>query len=152
MKRLVVPIPPSWQQPNPQILEYVLAPGVVVTLSNVQGLPEDPPTWMTTELRRRAGAAPTALERTTTTGGWPMLIGEATGADAAIMLVMYQFLEWGAVASLRAPTALYAAHRAQAHEVLTAVQIAWGDPPVTVAALFAGAAPMVRSSDEPPAP
>jgi hypothetical protein len=152
MKSVVVPIPPGWRLPRPQLLEYVVAEGALVTMSNVQGLPEDPPSWMTVELQRRAGGAlaePPALTRLTMPSGWPALVAEASFGLDRMMLVLYPFLELGAVASFRAPAPVYDAHRAQVLEVLTSAQISWGEPPVTLARLLAGARPILASVGPP---
>jgi hypothetical protein len=144
MKRVVVAIPLTWQQPRPELLEYTVGDGGVVAMSNVQALPEDPPAWMSLELARRAGGAiepPPVATRLTIASGWPALLAEATLGDDKLLLILYQFLEFGAVASFRAPAATYDAHRDAVRDVLTSAQISWGDPPLTIAGLFAGAAP-----------
>lgn len=120
----------------PPSTEYVVA-GVTVIFSVVQGLPEDPPDWLRVEAARRGGGTPT-LERVTTQTGYPALIGETTAGANKLMLVMYQFLELGAVATVSGPSAMFDEQIAAIREVLMHVRVKWGTP-LTLFELLDGA-------------
>jgi hypothetical protein len=142
MNVLVIPAPASWRQPNAPRTEYAPAEGVEVVVSVVQGLPEDPADWIKHEVARRAaGRAVTgpSIERMTLASGWPALVAEATMGDDKLLLVMYQFLELGAVAAMTARADRYDALRDAVREVLLAGRPSWGKPPVTLADLLDGA-------------
>lgn len=139
---VAIPVPAGWRQVAPPASHYVVSDGLEVDISVVQGLPEDPPSWVNVEIARRAAGrtvvGPT-LTRVTTEAGWPALLAEATlGADK-LMLVMYEFLELGAVATLTGPAERYDVHRDAVRDVLLHADIRWGAPPITLASLLDGA-------------
>ena len=123
---LDISVPATWMQPTPPNTEYVVA-GVTITFSVVQGLPEDPPEWLRVEAARRDGGTPT-IERVTTQTGYSALIAETAAGANKLMLVMYQFLELGAVATVIGPSAIYDEHIAAIRDVLMRVRVKWGAP------------------------
>jgi len=133
---LEIPVPAAWLQPAPPSTEYVVG-GLTVTLSVVQALPEDPPEWLRVEAARRGGGPPT-LERTTTSTGYPALVGETTVGANKLLIVMYQFLELAAVAVVNGPIAAYDAHVAAIRDVLMRARVRWGAP-ITLFDLLDGA-------------
>jgi hypothetical protein len=132
--------PVTWRQVAPPKLEYELD-AVTITVSVVQGLPEDPEEWLRVEVARLAGdRTPTApaYERVTTSTGWPALIAESTVGTDKLALIMYEFLELGAVATITGPADRFDAHRREVLDVLLAAQVDF-DPAVTLHGLLDGA-------------
>ena len=148
VKSVVIPVPGTWRMIDPPTTEWDVGDGVILKLSGVQGLPEDPPEWLRVEAARLGATSPIALSRALTDAGWPALLAEASGSDVKLLLVMYQFLELGAVASMRAPAAPFDAHKDEVNAVLARARIAWGEPPITIAGLLAGAALPDRNPTE----
>jgi hypothetical protein len=140
MNAVVLPLRPGWRQIDPPRSKYLVADDLLLDVSAVQGLPEDPHEWIRVEMARRTSAqiAP-AITRLTTETGWPVMVAETAVAGQKLLVAMYQFLELAAVAILSGPAARYDASIDDVKQVLMQAQVHWGAPPVTIAALLDGA-------------
>jgi hypothetical protein len=142
MRAVVLPVPASWRQVEPPASKYVVGDDLVLDVSAIRALPEDPPEWMRVEVARRTGVT---LERSTvvtTTTGWTMLLAEVSHGDRKLLVAMFQFLELAAVATLAGEAAAFDKHADEVKLVLVQATVHWGDPPLTLASLLAGASPV----------
>jgi hypothetical protein len=141
MRRLDVAIPSSWVPIAPPQTDYRVG-DARVTLSAVNSAPEDPAGWLRVELAQRAGGQPISdarLGQRALASGWPAISIEAELGEAAIVIVMFLFLEYAATAVIAGPQAAVAAARAEIFAVLDHATIDWGAPPPTLALLLDGA-------------
>jgi len=128
---LAVQVPTTWERVG---TGYSID-GVTIAISDLQALPDDPAAWLAAEFQARGTPTITAVE---SEAGYPALIGEAELGDTTLMIVVYQLLELGAVATVHGPHAAFEARRAEIRQVLMAARPRWGVP-VTLSGLLAGA-------------
>lgn len=138
MNAVVLPVPESWRQIDPPRSTYVVDDDLVLEVSAVQAVPEDPAEWMRGELQRRTGVRVTDFVRAKTVTGWPIMLAEVAHGDQRTMIAMWQFLELAAIATLNGPAVAFGARIDDVKLVLMQAKVHWGDPPPTIAALLSG--------------
>ena len=141
MKAVVLPVPAHWRQIEPPLSKYAVADDLVLEVSAIQTLPEDPPAWMRVEVARRTGITIEGSTTVTTTTGWPMLLANAVYGEQKLLVAMFQFLELAAIATLDGAAAAFDKQVDDVKLVLMQATVHWGEPPVTLAALLTGATP-----------
>jgi hypothetical protein len=140
MKAVVLPVLESWRQIDPPRATYAVDEQLVLEVSAVQAVPEDPADWIRGEIERRTGVRTSDLVRVKTVTGWPMAIADVTHGDQRTMIAMWQFLELAAIATLTGAATMVAKHEDAVKLVLMQATVHWGEPPPTIAALLSGIA------------
>jgi hypothetical protein len=136
--------PPWHEEPHGPTRIWRAPPGLAIVLSGIEPLPDDPVTWIRRELAEAgANVIIEAAREVVLRSGWPAFLVEARVERAATvdkrLVVMARFFEWAAVAMWRAAAPLYDAERDRVLEVVTDLDIDWGDPPLmTLAQVWDG--------------